>query len=392
MKSAGVEVPGNPAALWNYRVAARNVFDCGAESDKGWPRDIGFLRCMQKRFPVSFHQSNLFLRCLDLTEGVMLENVQTDTSTLFFGSYNYAALLLAAMGVMAGFLLFTAGGIYWSDEIRLNGVEMQEMGANDQPITDANGKPVMKWVPNDYNYVASPWEWAPLAAIPNLLALLWSITMFFASMFYTYPLKDSWSDAVSIDGGASSFPGTIWTGYMCSGMSFLMGEFFASCLVEWYSDRSARGVSSAVEKYGATVAGQEEAIVDNGSSDNGTGVFSGNGDVKFQSPQSILLPGSSYGNDKYSYTEPIHIFSAFRNQLPYRRLGARYNPQLYYSDHSDMSMKLTPLLNKVYALAWVFADGLLFVGMINSQNSPLNENVVAIWFFITPYLLPKIDL
>lgn len=76
--------------------------------------------------------------------------------------------------------------------------------------------------------------------------------------------------------------------------------------------------------------------------------------------------------------------SKFSRQEHTRTLGARYNTQLYYADKGfkDMSLRMTPLLNKVYALAWVFADGLLFVGMINSQNSPLNENVVAIWFFI----------
>ena len=47
-----------------------------------------------------------------------------------------------------------------------------------------------------------------------------------------------------------------------------------------------------------------------------------------------------------------------------------------------MSLWVTPALNKVFALSLILTDGLLFVGMLNSQNSLLNENVVAIWYYI----------
>ena len=43
---------------------------------------------------------------------------------------------------------------------------------------------------------------------------------------------------------------------------------------------------------------------------------------------------------------------------------------------------LLPFINKAFACTWVFADSLLFVGMINPQNSPLNENVVTVWYYI----------
>jgi hypothetical protein len=68
-----------------------------------------------------------------------------------------------------------------------------------------------------------------------------------------------------------------------------------------------------------------------------------------------------------------------KNWYP-QALGIRYNAQLHYDDHT--SSHLTPLLNKAFALTWVFADSLMFVGMLNGQNSPLNENVVAIWYYI----------
>jgi hypothetical protein len=47
-----------------------------------------------------------------------------------------------------------------------------------------------------------------------------------------------------------------------------------------------------------------------------------------------------------------------------------------------MTRRLFPFTNKAFACTWVFADGLLFVGMLNSQNSLLTENVVTVWYYI----------
>ena len=121
MKTAGVvlvEGTDNPETIALYREIANKKVNCGDQSDRGWPRDYGFLRCIQKEFKADFHQSNVFLKCLDLTEGVMVENIQTDSSTMFLGSYNYVTMLLMAMGVMAAFMLFTAGGWFSKDSFR----------------------------------------------------------------------------------------------------------------------------------------------------------------------------------------------------------------------------------------------------------------------------------
>jgi hypothetical protein len=59
-------------------------------------------------------------------------------------------------------------------------------------------------------------------------------------MFYTFPPKDMWSDIVAVDGGSRALPGTPWTGFMYAGVSLAMAFYFASCLVEWYGDRSVR--------------------------------------------------------------------------------------------------------------------------------------------------------
>ena len=43
---------------------------------------------------------------------------------------------------------------------------------------------------------------------------------------------------------------------------------------------------------------------------------------------------------------------------------------------------MLPFINKAFACTWVFADSLLFVGMLNTQNSLLTENVVTVCYYI----------
>jgi hypothetical protein len=370
MKSAGIQIPGNPETMSDYRDQFKKKYDCSSQSDRGWPRDIGFLRCIQRHYSVSFHQSNVFQQCLDLTEGIMVENVQTASSSLLLGSYNYVAMLLTAMGVMAGFMIFTTGGYYTSREIENSADEdngqTAYMAMRNQPnFQNARNylrQPVK--VKADYNYIASAWYWVPLAMLPNSLAFAWSVIMSMACFFYTYPMKDTWSDTVSTNGGASVFPGTPWTGHVCTGVSLLMGLYFLLCLVEVVSDSYARKRTNVVLEN----ASQESQEAAQASQSQAPGI-PGLRPVPPNIPDGYMFP----------------VISKYRNQLPRKSLGARYNPRLHYTDKSgakDMSLRMTPPLNKVESLCWVFVDGLLFVGMINSQNSPLNENVVAIFFFI----------
>jgi hypothetical protein len=48
----------------------------------------------------------------------MVETIQTPASTLSLGSYNFVTMLLASMGVMTAFLLFTAGGVCIEDGLK----------------------------------------------------------------------------------------------------------------------------------------------------------------------------------------------------------------------------------------------------------------------------------
>jgi hypothetical protein len=63
-------------------------------------------------------------------------------------------------------------------------------------------------------------------------------------------------------------------------------------------------------------------------------------------------------------------------------LGVRYNTYQGLDFSAEYNnFRLLPYINKAFACTWVFADSLLFVGMLNSQNSLLNENVVAVWYY-----------
>ena len=488
MKSAGVVVPGFTGdSFAAYRIAAKQRYDCGLESDFGWPRDVGFMRCIQKNFAVDFHRSNVFMKCLDLTEGIMAENVQTEASTLFLGSYNFVTFLLLAMGIIAAFLIFTAGGWFSGNSIQSDVMRVQDADRDGPIFVDSRGNvvnggsegaiPKMVNMPSGYTYISSSFWWAPLAAVPTGLALAWSVVMFIVSMYYTYPAK-GWSDVISVDNGATTLPATPWTGYMCSGMSFLMSLYFLSCLFEWAGDYSAGGdvnkrkqederrfgqQSVNAAKAAAQAAREEKAagnsvVVATVPRPEAGPIFQPSIEMlpipraaDFQSftnrtqwdvvpeqwggdipktlplppppmPPPTIIPGGSMmrpqllnpdvvfpparapprlpssvggggrGFNRGGVTKDPNMYGAlevmdrFRNNQhngPTTRLGYRFNNELHYTKNAgDMSLKMAPPLNKVFALSLVFVDGPLFLGMLNGMNSPLNENVVAIWYYI----------
>ncbi len=80
--------------------------------------------------------------------------------------------------------------------------------------------------------------------------------------------------------------------------------------------------------------------------------------------------------------------SEFRSKFYWRpslrRLGVRAHTYDYLEVNSDAyhDYTLLPHLNKTFACALALIDCLLFVGMLNSQNSLLTENVVYVCFYI----------
>ena len=360
MKASGITVPGDPKidAIGDFRDAARNHHNCGEESDRGWPRDRGFLRCIQKHFNANFHQSNVFLKCLDLSEGIMVETIQTSASFIFLGSYNFVTLLLACMGVMTAFLIFTAGGYSRSNNFH-----------------------------EFHGHVASEQIWSPFGSIPTLLALAWSFFMMIAAMIYAFPPSNMWSDAVS--GTAGALPGTPWTGFMCSGVSIGLILFFASSLAEYLADW--RGVSDNITDKSPDLF--SDVMVDGGAVKlkHGSDVYNTGLVGQTQSAPAYMQNDRSVSQsdfDPMDMSSTKSFVSNFANpsRHGYNRLstqlGIKYISNLHYTGPGSDAVNIAPLLNKAFAFTWVFADGLLFVGMLNSQNSLLNENVVAIWYYI----------
>lgn len=365
MKTAGYKIKDRTddkiESIGDYQAAAKKVYDCSLDSDRGWPRDVGFLRCLQRHFDSDFHRSNLFLKCMDLTEGQMFETHETQTSTLFLGSYNFVAFLVMALATMGAFLLFTAGGIFFDFQFDYTKFTIEYN-------RDVNGD--KKSFVSKRPYVKSKGfaMWAPLAVVPTLLALAWSCVVFGTSMYFTFPTSGVWSDQVSVNNGASSFPRTTWTGYLCSGGSFLLAVFFAACLLQYFYDR--KSWSDRI---------QENLILSN---QNLSTPQSGSNIIVIDDSNKVEQMVQGKNTDS---TKPVSINTKYnRNGNKYgHKLGVRYNHNLYYGDDNEniTMLYMTPIINKVYAFAMLFVDGFLFLGMLNNQNSLLNENVVNIWFF-----------
>ena len=73
----------------------------------------------------------------------------------------------------------------------------------------------------------------------------------------------------------------------------------------------------------------------------------------------------------------------FYKQLPNKYLGILADTHEYLNlDEGYLLNDMLPFINKAFACTWVFADSLLFVGMLNSQNSLLTENVVTVCYYI----------
>ncbi len=364
MKSSGIAVPNDPniGNFMEFRTAAKNYHDCGLKSDRGWPRDVGFLRCIQKNFGVNFHKSNVFLKCLDLSEGSSAESIQTPASMLFLGSYNFVTMLLTCMGIITAFLIFTAGGYFTSA-----GLE------------------------DFYGHMSATHYWSPLSWVPTILALLWSFSMWVTVMIYSFPPSNLWSDAPN-DSGAS-LPGTPWTGFMCSVVVFALFVFFVSCVGEWMDDYS-------IKRDGYSKKFDSPTPYDDASSSRSNNMMGGpehdSNTVMTNSASTASGAGGARPDQPGSWQNHTGVAGRFIRASPLNnlirryahnrtgrpaRLGAKYNHDLHCTV-SDLTRIASPL-NKTFALTWVFVDGLMFVGMLNNQNSLLNENVVAIWYYVT---------
>jgi len=406
--------------LSGFKVDAEAHYNCALESDWGWPRDLGFLRCLQKNFNANFHQSNVFLKCLDLSEGVMVESIQSRNSGKFLGSYNFVAMLMASLGVITAFLIFTAGGGWGANTIN---------ATKEGHIKD-------RW------YAMSVWN--------VNMALLWSLFLLGSSLFYTFPVNGMWSDIPAVE-GSSGFPTTPWGGYVCTLVSLGVTAFFFSYYMEWVFDTGETKKSIVTveedEKVPAAIvvpAGlvyAKQTMPDNLPFDPKVSVISvpsskfndqlpprrglpqppslvpqvpslpsqrlppppprGPPSIIRQSssmlppappepappiPQYVEIPeSSSDAVARIPQLVDIPVESMFYWNPAHRYLGIRADTHNYLDTNGSKKYKNYKKLlyiNKAFACTWVYADCLLFIGMLNSQNSLLTENVCYVFYYI----------
>ena len=321
----GKEKCGSKQPVVDYQQCIDSIHDCKPSSSRTWPRDGGFLECLQSNFQVNVSQTSRFLACEDSSEGVMLEVFRNMNSGVFLGSYNYVSLLATSVVISTSFVVATAGGIYHGDAIQIG---------KSGHIT---------WTaPLSYWFIIVAWVW-------NFVGLCFS-------------LGAMWTKDKFFNGD----PVTLWTSLLTSGAYLLASTFYSNYLLEyiydWYND----------DKTGAPSDAKAEVVtVPDGSAPEGGAN---------QVPKDVAY---AYCNN------PRHRALARQAYYQPRSaawVGGRYIGVKFASTESasqDDWHKIAPLMVQTFAWDWVFTDGLLFVGMLHAQTSVLNSQAQRVFFSIT---------
>jgi hypothetical protein len=337
--------------------------DCGAFSDGGLPRDGGFLQCIGSTFKTTPTMINRFVQCEDLAESIMVDSVQTPYSKLFLGSYNFASLLISAVAVMASFMVFTTGGHYAGGEIETSS-----------------------------NFHISG-MFFPMATLVTWVAMIWSLI--FAVIAYAYSFPMDCDNALCIT-KANAYPTTPWTGKLCMGVFLGLSGYYASFIFEKYFDKTNKVVPADESKTETADVmdpstngfnSYSQKTLPQGYPVDQTSSFSssGSGSSRYSSFN------QDYGqtpNNSWSYPSGAGQRTDFASKLNfsrptrYHRLGVKLHSGTA-SVKGEEAKELFPLMVEAFAWTFIFVDGILFLGMINSQNSPLHENVATMFASIT---------
>ena len=194
--SIGGEMCGSKSPVVDFQQCMQSVYDCNPSSDRTWPRDYGFLSCLQNNFNVSQRQTNVFLACLDSSEGVMNEVFETLDSPYFLGSYNYVAFLLSGLTVMSSFVVATAGGVYRGNAISTT---QQNHISGINPLS---------------------WWCISVSLVWNLVGALWAFGMAVTQKALFF----------------GDYPVTIWTSGLLLSVFALATGYFASYIIEFAFD------------------------------------------------------------------------------------------------------------------------------------------------------------
>lgn len=313
---------GSHSPVVDFTDCIHSVHYCDSQMDMTWPRDYGFLKCLQNNFNVSMRQTNVFLTCLDSSEGIMSEVFENMDSTYFLGTYNFVSFLLAAFAIMSSFVVATAGGVYRGNEI----------------------------VPNAAKHITgfNPLSWICIlvALVWNVAGLVWSVAMSFSSnaTFQHYPI-------------------TIWTSALTIGTFALTTGFFLTYFVEYLRPRK-----DSVAPEPASAPGENEspdALLLNPQQDD-----SQTANVAYQM-NPLSLPTAAYRSH----------YPARQQWVGRQRIGVQNTDPLVEAGASDYDWKIiTPLMVRTFGWCWVFTDGLLFVGMLQPQSSIMNSYAVRVYF------------
>ena len=394
------------SSLEDYRIQMIKFFgarNCDSESDNSYPRDYGFLECITAKLALTVNDRHLFLACLDTTEGVMVESIQTPASRAFLGSYNQVAMLLVSAASLVTFVVFMSGGFLMNEAVYMKGLSIQ--------------------------------GYSPLSIWSNLFALIVAVVWMGLAFFYAFPPVNVWSD-VKAQAGYKSFPNTPWTGYLASFWFFSLVLYFTYFLAQdWFrsKDGEVDAASGATAETGlvtvptdATSSGSSPPFYDfslpparalpmpparatagrgpastmipglvptfsrvpSAFSNDGS-MFSSRGSSGITEPpsRSGTPNGEFYGAQTYSgpydpYTPPALQRTVSMLLPSYLVKGPFYK----LNDGSDgvyYSRIITRVFPEVISWALISSDGPLLLGMLNSQNSPLNETVIDIFFYIT---------
>lgn len=354
------EIAKDDCPIQNSPVSFRNCLmgknkDCIASADWNWPIDYGFQRCVLQTFAPPVRKINIFVECMKHTDGILAESVESQNSLRVMGSYNYVSLLLSAAAVIVSFLLFTAGGFYHG-----NGLVTKEKHGN------------------------HIWDWyAPLSGCNIIYAFIWTTACLVGSYLFMFP------PAIDAFQKKQGYPTTPWTGIVTVGTFFILMIYYLWLLLEAWLARNSGG-SDGTEKSQNFDVPTVKIVPGNVLPAPSAPEYSKQGTSSMTVPRNgDVISNEPYIQDANGKFIPNPYFSSTRFRLPFmNRLGI----QLFGGKSSvagNEVNELIPVLVPKFSTLLIFTDGLIFVGMITPQHSPLQESV---FFVFVGVILSRITL
>ena len=294
-----------------------------AACDRYVDSKFGFLQCLQSKFNVTIAQSDGFVECLDLSQGVTYETIQNLNSPVFLGSYNYAVLLLSGLTVMSSFVVLTSGG--WFQYGRFD------------------------WDTGKEHHIYG--IWSPFSIWRIYVAWIWMLAALFAACWVSLA---SMGNVANLDDQSQRFPATLWTCALSVGIFALLLGYYSFYVFEWMWAGKFAVFYSGVDT--------APAPADDGQLNPP------------ELPALAQLKRPHWG-----------AHSNLSNRLGRRgQVGVQiYEDPTSIGEGGVTAKHIMPLMLQAFSWTWVFSDGLFFVGLLTPQTSISNESVVRVFVAIT---------